>query len=117
MSHSWQPLCCVSTAHSLLLQGLGKRVPISAPAFVLSRTRTKGKRAIRLAADDRLASLQVVDPARHEQVLLGSQGGQMIRVALQSIPIQSHRTGGLRMAKLAPADVITSCTPLPSRQD
>ena len=54
-----------------------------------------------------------VDPERHAEVIIGSQSGQVIRVRLEGVPIQSRQSGGLRLAKLADGDVINACTPLP----
>ena len=68
------------------------------------RMPTKSRHAKCLAADNRLASLQVVDPAHHQQVLLGSQGGRCS--AWRCRACTSRVT-----AQRAAADVITSCMP------
>ena len=57
-----------------------------------------------------------VDAERHDEVLLGTRSGQMVRVKLSAIPLLRRAARGVKVVKTSADDIITSCTPLPAAQ-
>ena len=55
-----------------------------------------------------------MDAQRHEEVILGTRSGQLVRVALNGIPLQTKAARGVMLVKTGSDDIITSCTPLPA---
>lgn len=54
-----------------------------------------------------VAALEILDA---DEVMLVSAGGQVLRVAADSIPVQGRRTQGRRLARLAAGDRVVEVT-------
>jgi len=87
--------------------GMGKRTPIS--DFPLQNRGGMGNLAVPGGpkASPIVAALEVVEA---DQVMIVTAGGQVTRVAADSVPVQGRRTQGKRMVSVASGDRVVEVT-------
>lgn len=96
------------------MQGLGKRVLIS--SFRQAGRIGKGVRAVRLAADDALASAILVGAKDQSgvdagtDVLISTANGMLLRVAVQNVALLSRVAKGYRVVKVKDGDEVGTVT-------
>ncbi|BAW95793.1 DNA gyrase, A subunit [[Synechococcus] sp. NIES-970] len=91
-------------------KGFGKRVPVG--RFRLQNRAGVGLRAIKFkSADDRLASLRIVNAG--DELMLVTGRGIMIRQAVESTSLQSRNATGVRVQRLDEDDAIVAVALVP----
>lgn len=98
-----------------MLQGLGKRVPVS--TFRVTKSRVgKGNIAIRLTGSDALAAAEVVGAVREgkdiaqEDALISTVNGMLLRVPISQVPKSSRYAKGSRVVKVKEGDEVSAVT-------
>lgn len=114
-SFRFQTVVDILPPYAFILQGLGKRVPIS--SFSLSKGRVgKGTIAVRLNENDSLAAAHLVGASDAvEDVLISTMNGMLIRVTVNQIAKASRYARGHRVVKLKDGDEVNVLTRIDSQ--
>lgn len=104
---------------SVVLQGLGKRVPIV--SFRKQGRVGMGRIAVRLSPGDSVAASVVVGDSgtalEHDDVMISSTNGMLVRVALKLINVSSRTAKGHRVVKLKDGDEVGTVTVIHTKVD